>query len=370
MRYEKYAIKNLFNGQNGDTDIQKIHLNGKGLPVVTAQETNNGIVGYSDVDAKVFDENTITVDMFGHVFFQPNRYKIVTHARVFSMKFKYNKLSADVGMYLVAILRKITAPFEYGHMCSFNKIKDIEIELPTLDTINSSSPYSSEGFVPDFDYMEKYMLNLKIENVKKIDAYLEREGLNDCDETDEDRAVMSAKPATKEFVVGDLFNIVKTKKLPYKKGDLPTEPKSAYDLPARTAQTDNQGLSCYVPRENATVLNHCISVNANGDFGAFWHDSEFTILQDSYAITPKGFSLDTNTGLYIVTCMRKAFTGKYNWNNKSGWARLKDDVISLPVDSNGNPDFDYMEKYMWAVRKNTVRDVVAYNKAFLAKYNK
>ena len=90
----------------------------------------------------------------------------------------------------------------------------------------------------------------------------------------------------KEFTICDLFQKVKTKVLPYKAGDLKNKNDEVYSLPALTAGLENQGLAYYVPRDNATVLKNVISVSANGaNTGVmFYQPSEFTVLQDSYAI--------------------------------------------------------------------------------------
>lgn len=116
----------------------------------------------------------------------------------------------------------------------------------------------------------------------------------------------------KEFRIDDILQKVETKKIPIKKGDCPVCPTEEYNLPARTATSQNQGLSCYVPRDVATILNNVISVSANGDYCAFWHDKEFTILQDSYALEGNGFKLTTPIAVYIISCMNRVLAPKYN----------------------------------------------------------
>ena len=67
--------------------------------VITAGVSNNGILGKSDIEAKVFKSKTITVDMFGYAFYRSFNYKMVTHARVFSLTPK-NKITENQGMFL------------------------------------------------------------------------------------------------------------------------------------------------------------------------------------------------------------------------------------------------------------------------------
>lgn len=49
--------------------------------------------------------------------------------------------------------------------------------------------------------------------------------------------------------MGELFDRVKTKKLPYKAKDLPKEPNGNYILPALTSSFMNQGLNYYLPQK-------------------------------------------------------------------------------------------------------------------------
>lgn len=156
---KEFVIEKLFFSQNGDTDLQKKDINGKGIPVITSGVQNNGILGLTDKKAKIISPNTITVDMFGNVYYRNFEYKMVTHARVFSLEPYKWKLSEKIGLYICSKLKYLTELFSYDNMCSFNKIKGLFIELP----VNSSG-------TPDFDYMERYIRALEklaIANVVK-----------------------------------------------------------------------------------------------------------------------------------------------------------------------------------------------------------
>ena len=179
----------------------------------------------------------------------------------------------------------------------------------------------------------------------------------------------------KEFLIDDILSRVNTKKIPLKKSECSTCKTEEFEIPARTATTQNQGLSCYVPRDCATVLKNKISVSANGDYCAFWHDEEFTILQDSYALEGKYHVLNSETALYIISAMHKALAPKYNWNNKSGWEKIRKEVISLPVliDAETNqpktdetrqyhkdgyiPDWEYMQERIKELEQERIKEL-------------
>lgn len=47
------------------------------------------------------------------------------------------------------------------------------------------------------------------------------------------------------------------------------------------------------------------------------------------------------------------------------WSVAKDRKLSLPIKSNGTPDFDYMERYIRAMEKVVIADVVKYTDAMI-----
>lgn len=146
QRYLKFKLKDLFESQNGDTDIQQKHINGRGYYVVSSGEYHNGIIGKSDIKSKVFSKNTITIDMFGYAFFRDYEYKMVTHARVFSLKYKEKELSIEEGLYILTQFHYFKKLFSYSDMASWKKIKDIFIELPV----------DSFGNI-DYDFMRNFI---------------------------------------------------------------------------------------------------------------------------------------------------------------------------------------------------------------------
>jgi hypothetical protein len=174
MSFAKFKLETIFDAANGDFDIQQKHISDKGEFVVSSGETNTGVIGKSDVNAKVFPENTITVDMFGFSYFRGYKYKMVTHARVFSLNLKDGaKMTRESGLYFVSQLQFLRKFYSYNNMASWKKVKNEEIELPITAT----------GEI-DFRKME--------ERIRELEAYLKVTGLSDYVLTDEDKQVLAA----------------------------------------------------------------------------------------------------------------------------------------------------------------------------------
>ncbi|WRA47867.1 restriction endonuclease subunit S [Helicobacter pylori] len=160
-----------------------------------------------------------------------------------------------------------------------------------------------------------------------------------------------------EFRLGDLFEKIIIKPLPYQTAQLPKEKTPTHELPALTAGILNQGLNNFVPKENATILKNVISISANGaNTGAtFYQPHEFCVLQDAYAIEFIGDKkLNDKEYLFFVCAISKVIynNSKYEWTNKAGWNKVKNELISLPLKPTANAqtldgiDFDFMEKFI------------------------
>lgn len=173
VKWEEYELEALFESGNGNFDIQKEHINHKGTYVITSGTTNYGILGKTDVPATIFDKNTITVDMFGYAFYRNFKYKLVTHARVFSLKPKF-KITEKQGVFLACSLSFLHYYFGYENMCTWEKVKNLKVMLP-----------SSDGYI-NFEFMENYITYLEEERIKefkeessqKLNAYLKVSNLN------------------------------------------------------------------------------------------------------------------------------------------------------------------------------------------------
>ncbi|MGL2474765.1 restriction endonuclease subunit S [Helicobacter pylori] len=177
-----------------------------------------------------------------------------------------------------------------------------------------------------------------------------------------------------EFRLGDLFEKIIIKPLPYQTAQLPKEKTPTHELPALTAGILNQGLNNFVPKENATILKNVISISANGaNTGAtFYQPHEFCVLQDAYAIEFIGDKkLNDKEYLFFVCAISKVIynNSKYEWTNKASWNKVKNELISLPLKPTANAqtlediDFTFMEKFIAELEQCRLAELEAYLKA-------
>lgn len=178
----------------------------------------------------------------------------------------------------------------------------------------------------------------------------------------EDTLTREVKKA--EFKIGDLFD-AQTKTL--KEGKkLETNKKKTefFDTPATSSATTDNGIGFYVHGKSHNILSGVLTVTSNGiNSGTmFFQPWDFAIAQDSYALLDKSGKMTKNVCLYIMSIFNAVNTAKYNYVNKSGWKRVSNDTITLPVTEDGTPDWDYMNDYMIAIQKKHLDQVESYNR--------
>lgn len=377
IKWGEFKLGDLFGASNGDFDIQKRHINHKGEFVITAGLSNNGVLGQSDIKAKVFESHTITIDMFGCAFYRSFPYKMVTHARVFSLKPKF-EINHKIGLFLSTLFFGYPKKFGYENMCSWAKIKNDKVILPLKPTAKNQTLEDI-----DFNFMEKFIAELEQCRLAELQAYLKATGLeNTTLSSGEENALNVFNNSGgggntpcgltwQSFKLGDLFEKIIIKPLPYQTAQLPKEKTPTHELPALTAGILNQGLNNFVPKENATILKNVISISANGaNTGAtFYQPHEFCILQDAYAIEFIGDKkLNDKEYLFFVCAISKVIynNSKYEWTNKAGWNKVKNELISLPLKPTANAqtlediDFNFMHTLINALMKQTIQGVAQY----------
>ncbi|WRG62584.1 restriction endonuclease subunit S [Helicobacter pylori] len=364
IKWGEFRLGDLFEASNGDFDIQKRHINHRGEFVITAGLSNNGVLGQSDIKAKVFESHTITIDMFGCAFYRSFAYKMVTHARVFSLKPKF-EINHKIGLFLSTLFFGYPKKFGYENMCSWVKIKNDKVILPLKPTAKTQTLKDI-----DFDFMEKFIAELEQCRLAELQAYLKATGLeNTTLSSDEENALNLFKCGLtwQSFKLGDLFEIEKT--LSFNKDAL-TQGQD-YDYITRTSQ--NQGVLQTTGFVNAENLNPPFTWSLGllqMDF--FYRKKSWYAGQFMRKITPK-----TEIENKINSRIAHYFTTLLNALKRSLLSVLVRDIdktfreqkIQLPLKPTANTqtlndiDFHFMCTFINALMKQTIQGVVQYSGA-------
>ncbi len=319
-------------------DIQKEHINGKGIQVITSGLANCGILGKTDVAANTFPAGTITVDMFGYSFYRSEEYKMVTHARVFSLCPKFS-ITDKEGLFISSALRFIRQKFGFDIMCTWEKIKALHISLPT----------TNEGAI-DFDFMDSFIAELEAEGIAELDAYLKTSGLDRYELTKEEETAInnygSLQWAT--YNLESLFGKSTRGKR------LKSEDRVAGTLPFVTAGEADEGVSAFIGNKVRVFEKNTTTIDMFGS--AKYRNYQYGA--DDHAAVVHTESLPMKAAIFVTSaCHKAAHTGRFDYGNNF-YAKDADALdIMLPT-KNGKPDYPVMETLISAIQKLVIKDVV------------
>ena len=138
----------------------------------------------------------------------------------------------------------------------------------------------------------------------------------------------------KEFKVSKLFKPFHGKRL-VKKNRIPGK------IPFLTAGFDNQGVTNYLSG-NFQIWHKPITIDMFGN--CFYHDFNCTGDDNVYALVNDKVS--NLSKLFIASVLNTQLNIQFSYKDQFRQNDLDKLVIKLPVDSNGDPDWQYMDTYI------------------------
>lgn len=365
IKWGEFRLGDLFEASNGDFDIQKRHINHKGEFVITAGLSNNGVLGQSDIKAKVFESHTITIDMFGCAFYRSFPYKMVTHARVFSLKPKF-EINHKIGLFLSTLFFDYPKKFGYENMCSWAKIKNDKVILPLKPTANAQTINDI-----DFNFMEKFIAELEQCRLAELQAYLKATGLsNTTFSSDEENALNVFNNSIggntpcgltwQSFKIVDIFEVKNTRNILAR-----DVVKDSGTTPYLCASKENNAVNSYI-NYNADFLDkgNCIFIGGKTFVVTYQQKDFYSNDSHNLALYLKDTHSKTKLNqLFIITCIYKALNNKYSWGDSISNTKIQNDSILLPTNQHGGIDFHFMHTLINALMKQTIQGVAQYSSA-------
>ena len=392
VQYKQFRIGELFDISTGS--LLKIKEVPEGnIPRISVRSDNNGILGYYDTDGNSdarHAENFISVNFFGNAFYHP--YKASLEMKVHCLKLKDREFTEAIGLYLTSVLNKVFAQkhYSYGEQLSRSDLKKQDLQI--------SLPVTPSG-TPDWDYMQERIAELEQERIAELEQYLVATGLNDYELTDEDREVLSLsgfrrdegsdsaaaaglRKEMKSFLLRDIAI------LDY--GNKFDKNKMTYKFPSvnfvsRTAT--NNGISDFVDVVEGTMPFSAgtITLAFGGSIGScFLQEKPYYTGQNVGVIgLPDGVT--TEAKVYFTEALSRVCKSKYvAFGDEINKHFKRDLTVPLPIctDAANNPvidpaktwhpdgyvpDWEFMSRYIRAIEKMVVRDVVKYKDEMVQK---
>lgn len=336
--WKEFKMSSLFNIHAGKYHYKNEYSSGK-TPYVSASNINNAISEYIDLEPDFKGNCIITGKVGCTAFYQPEDFCATSDVNIFVPKFALNQY---IGLFITTVLNKSeNYKWGYGRQCRVKNSMSIIIRLPVcyengkdgnkILKLDNKCIYSSDGYIPDFAFMEKYIKSL---HCKPVTTKVHKNN---------NRLEINTKE-WHEFVLGDIFDIKKGKRLV--KADH-TDGKTPYI----GATDSNNGLANYIGQPPLHDGN-TITLSYNGSVGeAFYQPEPFWATDDVnvlYFKKENGVEFNRFIALFICTILRKE---KYRYSYGRKWIleNMESSVIKLPsVFKDGEilPDFGYMEKYI------------------------
>lgn len=162
-KWGNFKICDIFDIVLSTGDNQADMLECGNIPLVSSGMNNNGVCKYiknGDEKSKIFNENTITVDMFGKAFYHCYKYFAVSHGRV-NILIPKKQINSEIGLFLVSVIEKsIVGKYSYNRMCCRSRLENQVIKLPITDEKQ-----------PDYEYMENYIKKITMYKLKNYMKY-------------------------------------------------------------------------------------------------------------------------------------------------------------------------------------------------------
>ncbi len=338
------------------------------IPFVGSSATNNGITAYIGNDTHLHEPGTITVSYngsVGEVFLQDERFWASDDVNVWYPK---QKMTIEVKLYFMAAIKKLSAKYSYTNKWTIDKMRSELVELPV----------DSDG-KPNFNCMQERIAELEQERIAELeqeriaelDAYLVASGLDDYELTDEDKQILSLSPESasdearasevdfgngqvrfKKFALGTLFTS--------STGDVDLQQK---DINGKgeffiNSGVENRGIKGRTDKLARIFPANTITVDFWGN--AYYRDFEYKMATHNHVFSLAGDVIRNRlVGMYIVGMLFK-LPRLFSYSNMATWNKMKTIEIFLPVTFDGGIDFDYMERYIRAIEKLAIADVVKY----------
>ena len=302
-------IQDLFEVYKGKSYFKDFIEDEKGLNYVTTSGVNSGVKTKvrPNPNYRIFPKNTITVALQGSVmssFVQQEDFYIQTHVAALIEK---QPLTIRQKLYYCLCFLANANRFSFGRKAN-----------TTFSTLEIPAPEEIPAWVETIELPQQYTDKAKSDEKVELPPVSE----------------------WKEFKYTDLFDL--------EKGRGPSAADAKHkpgNTPYVGASAENNGITIYsghFPEHQGNV----VTIATDGSVGeAFYQPKDFNATSNIMVLHLKSHEWNPQIGLFISTIIRQE-QNKYNYGRKWGLSRMKESFISLPVTSEGQPNYDLMERYI------------------------
>ena len=323
--WKPFLLKDLFTFDAGKcSQANRLQKMDNGIPYIAATNRNNGVADFVKPVKKFISRGNALAFVcdgegsMGYSFYKFEN-SIATSNIIFGYSPNINKYTAS---FMSTVADKVRGKYSYNYKRRFLRLQRETLMLPV-----------DESGEPDYFYMENFMRQIEENLLKLYRDYINRR-------LDNEVIVPAEQKTWKAFYLTEIFsNIQRGKRL---KTDDHIEGKIAYV----SSSAVNNGIDNFISNSNRVrIFENCLTLTNSGSVGTAFYHPYFFVASD-HVTHLKQTSMNKYHYLFIASIISKIFPSKYSFNREINDKRIKTEKIMLPVDESGEPDFDYMEKYM------------------------
>lgn len=324
--WKAFRLGDLFNIVRGTSRTMRM-LDEGDIPVIAAARADQGVAGCYDVKPEYQDAITISCNGVGcgSVFYHDGPFVITGDASVMQEK---QKMSRAIKLFIAAVCDSLfSVKYSYAEKCNPVGLAKEMIFLPA----------TPDG-QPDWAYMDVYMGEV----LKKEEVFAEHLASLTAE------AVVDGHPldtsSWKAFRIGELFEIRPTKAYKLTNSDL-LNVNGNIPVVANSAQNNGVvGFSNLEATEKGGIITFSDTTDANA---IFYQSRDFIGYAHVQGMYRKFEKVSDVVMLFLATAFQsQALKMNFDYANKFRRDIALNIEISLPVTTDGTPDWAWMEQYM------------------------
>ena len=321
--WKEFFIKDLFSIISGKDVV--LDNNYGNVPFINSSGINNGVTQFVD-NYRVKVKNCITIARTGTVgsaFYQKEEVAISGNIRaLIPIDFTLNKFIAH--FIIVALKNNINGRYDYGKILGTERLLKIKILLPANKNGN-----------PDYEFMEQYVKEQESRKREEYIKYIKNELHNIEYKEIKKWEELEWKP----YKINDIFSV---------SGTTTTAPSDLIPngkTPRITCSSVNNALD-NIYQNAATEKGGVLTIDSATIGSITYQEADFIATDHVEKLTLRDRKMNKYIGLFFVSAISSAISQKYDYGYKFSQFRIKRQIISLPVNSFGAPDYEYMEQYI------------------------
>ncbi|TXJ12235.1 restriction endonuclease subunit S [Brachyspira aalborgi] len=327
--WKEFKIKDVFKVVNSKP-YHKLNLNIENgeIPYITRTSFNNGLECFvQDRDFILNPNNTISIGAENVTFFYQEK-KYITGNKMYYLINK--NINRYTGLFITQSLQNSVknCGFGYSKGLTGTRLKNRIVFLP----INSKGQ-------PNWEFMENYMRKIEEKQKQKAIKYYSDKIKNLQNSLIKNKFDLN-NIEWKEFKISNFFEV---------SGTITTHPtklKPNGKTPRITCASTNNGLDTTYDNES-TEKGKILTVDSATIGYVAYQENDFIATDHVEKIMFKnGKSMNRYLGLFIKQCIDNSVLSKYGYGYKFSQNRIKKQIIKLPVNSKGQPNWEFMENFM------------------------